>query len=288
MNAMNFLTLTTMVASAVLPGCRPADMVNALTPRSTYRRVTDMRYGDVPRQRLDVYVPAQPIASRHGAPVVVFFYGGSWQSGDRAEYRFAGEALASRGYVAIVPDYRTYPATIFPGFIEDAARAARWVYDHAAAYGGDAERLFLMGHSAGAQIAALLATDPRYLAAQGLRKRDIAGAIGLAGPYDFQPFHSETLTRIFPEADRDASQPVNFVHGDEPPMLLAVGDQDAIVDPGSTTRFAERLRRANDVIEVKRYRRVGHRLLVGALSKPIRPFVPVLDDVTAFIAARQR
>jgi acetyl esterase/lipase len=260
-------------------------MVNAFAPRWTHRRVADLNYGGGARQTLDIYLPAKSTPDAQGVPVVVFFYGGSWQSGARAIYRFAGEALASRGFVAIVPDYRTYPATIFPGFMEDAARAVRWVHDHARDYGGDGGRVFLMGHSAGAQIATLLATDARYLAAHGLRKRDIAGVIGLAGPYDFLPLKDETLMRIFPEEDRQASQPIHFVAGDEPPMLLAVGDRDTVVAPGNTARFAERLRRAGDTVEVRHYPRLGHIMLVGALSAPIRLFVPLLDHVSAFIDA---
>lgn len=101
-------------------------MVNALTPSKTYHAVTDVAYGDSERQRLDVYVPTRAEAAVGGMPVVVFFYGGSWQNGDRAEYRFVGEALASQGFLAILPDYRTYPEVTFPAFMDDAASAVRW------------------------------------------------------------------------------------------------------------------------------------------------------------------
>lgn len=131
---------------------------------------------------LDIYRP-QSVAS--DAPVVLFFYGGSWRTGTRAQYRFVGSRLAQHGVVAIVADYRTWPAAGFPAFMGDAAQAVRWTADHAADYGGNPKRLFIAGHSAGAQIAALLGTDARHLAAVDLTPTDLAGVIGLSGPYDF-------------------------------------------------------------------------------------------------------
>ncbi len=291
------LLIGAVLALAACAGREPVDLLNALTPRSTYTVQTGVHYGEGPRRTLDVYEPAhlmsspdgQPLTpgSAHKPPIVVFFYGGSWQNGQRRDYRFVGEALASRGFVVVIPDYRTYPATIFPGFIDDAAMAVRWARDHAAAYGADPSSLFLMGHSAGAHMAALLATDDQYLSAQGMHKQDIAGFIGLAGPYDFLPLRDATLKQIFPQADRADSQPINFVSGDEPPMLLAVGKADTTVDPGNTDRFAARLRARGDAVEVKHYRGMGHALLVGTLGAPLRRLAPTLDDVSAFIAKQQ-
>jgi acetyl esterase/lipase len=233
---------------------------------------------------LDVYVPtSEPVQDGKGRPIVVFFYGGSWQNGNRGDYLFVGEALASRGFVAVLPDYRTWPETGFPGFIDDAAAAVRWARDHASEYGGDPSRLFLTGHSAGAQIAVLLATDGRYLAAQDLGKRDVRGVIGLAGPYDFLPLSDPTLEAIFPDAMRSASQPINFVHGDEPPMFLAAGTRDTTVDPGNTDRLAARLSAAGDRVEVKHYRGLSHASLIGVVAAPLRGLAPVLDDVSRFI-----
>jgi len=276
--------LLAVSAGAALTACSPAYLVNALTPRSTYQASTDLAYGPSDRQRLDVYVPTQRATSPAGTPVVVFFYGGSWQNGERADYRFVGEALASRGFLVIVPDYRTYPEVVFPGFIEDAALAVRWARDHAQAYGGDTGRLILMGHSAGAQIVALLATDPRYFSERGMTQNEIAGVVGLAGPYDFLPLESDVLRKIFPEPVREASQPIHFVTGREPPMWLGVGDSDSVVDPGNTERFAQRLRAAGDDVEVRHYK-LGHVLLVGALGNPVRQFSPVLDDIATYVSS---
>lgn len=274
----------------VLAGRNPVAVLNALARRSAFVSHDDLAYGAGPRQRLDVYVPAglaraQAPAGR--APLVVFFYGGSWQSGERGDYRFVGAALASRGFVTVIPDYRTYPDTVFPGFVDDAAAALRWARDHASEFGADPDRLFLVGHSAGAQIVALLATDGRFLAREGMSKHDLAGVVGLAGPYDFLPLKDDTLKRIFPVSRRAASQPIRFVTGDEPPMLLIAGTSDTTVDPGNTDRFAARLRAAGNAVQVEHYRGVGHALLVGGFGVPVQPFVPVLDDVTAFIRAQR-
>ncbi|MFM0739940.1 alpha/beta hydrolase [Paraburkholderia xenovorans] len=285
------LTLTATLALAALGGCSAATVLNAAVSHKSFRAENGLAYGDSPRQKLDVYMPAAnaPTVGAHGRPIVVFFYGGSWQNGSRDSYLFVGAALASRGFVALVPDYRTWPETAFPGFVDDAAAAVRWARDHAAEFGGDPSRIFLMGHSAGAHIVMLLATDGRYLAAQQMSKRDISGVIGLAGPYDFLPLQDATLEEIFPLALRAASQPINFVEGDEPPMFLAAGQRDTTVDPGNTDRLAAKLRAAGDTgVEVKHYPRIGHALLVGAIAGPLRGFAPVLDDTSAFIDAQVR
>jgi acetyl esterase/lipase len=189
---------------------------------------------------LDVY---RPVAADRAAPVVVFFHGGEWKRGTRAEYRFVGRRLAGQGMVAIIADYRMYPRTTFPGFVEDGAAAVAWAVAHAARYGGDPERVFVAGHSAGAQIAALIGTDARYLRAHGLAPRDLAGVIGLSGPYDFRI--GPGLQPVF--AGRgDEAQPVRFVDGDEPRFLLIHGMRDAVVESADSEILARRLR-ANGV-----------------------------------------
>ncbi|NIF88320.1 alpha/beta hydrolase [Burkholderia sp. Cy-637] len=267
----------------------PLAWLNAMVPRTGHARFSQLAYGADPRQGIDIYVPtASPTARR---PMVVFFYGGSWQGGLRADYRFVGEALSSRGMVVAIPDYRVFPQVTFPGFVEDAAAAVRWARDHAAVYGADPDRLFLAGHSAGAQIALLLATDRSWLARAGLPSHALAGVIGLAGPYDFLPLRDSTLERIFPASQRTASQPIDFVRGGEPPILLGVGMRDDIVDPGNTERMAARLRAHGDAVQVRRYPRLTHEMMVGSLATPLIalkrliPVGPVLDDVTDFVDA---
>lgn len=281
------LTLSAALALAALGGCSGSAMLNAAVPHRTFRASTAIPYGPDARQKLDVYEPFEPndtlSTAPHGRPVVVFFYGGSWQTGKRGDYLFVGQALASRGFIAVLPDYRTWPDTGFPGFVEDAAAAVRWARDHAAEFGGDPSEIFLMGHSAGAHIAVLLATDGHYLAAQRMSKRDLSGVIGLAGPYDFLPLTDPVLKEIFPPTLRAASQPINFVSGDEPPMFLAAGKRDTTVDPGNTDRLAARMLAAGDTVKVKHYPHVGHVLLVAAIASPLRFLAPVLTDAANFI-----
>ncbi|MEY3201133.1 MAG: hypothetical protein RIR70_683 [Pseudomonadota bacterium] len=265
----------------VLSGCSPVSMLNALVPHDTYQRTRALPYGDLPRQKLDVYVPAQ---GARDAPVVVFFYGGSWESGSREDYRFVGEALSSLGAVALVADYRIYPEARFPVFLQDAAQAVKWAAHNAPTFGGDANRLFVMGHSAGAHIALMLATDSDYLAAVGMQPQQLRGAIGLAGPYDFLPLSSDRLKEIFgPETNWPRSQPVNFVRGQEPPMLLATGDADDIVKPKNTASLAARVRAAGGQVKEITYPKAGHVSIVVDLSSPFRGRSPVWQDVAAFI-----
>lgn len=260
----------------------PASVLNALAIWGRYRLTPGVAYAAGDRHTLDVYQPAMSSAP---APVVVFFYGGNWQEGDKSTYRFVGAALAGQGLVTVIPDYRVYPEVRYPGFLEDGARAVRWVGDHAAEFGGDPQRIVLMGHSAGAYIAAMLLYDRQWLPAEkGDPGRGLRGLVGLAGPYDFLPLHSETLKIIFgPEDGLPATQPINYVYRHAPPAFLATGSADDVVDPGNAARLARRIAETGGTAEVKVYDGISHRLLIGAFSPPLRPWVPVLHDTMAFI-----
>lgn len=270
------------LASALpLTGCSAADLVNLLTPRSGYEIRQDIAYGEGPRRTLDLYVPDQV---RPGSPLVVFIYGGNWDSGAKSDYHFVGQALASRGYLTAIPDYRLYPEVRFPGFVEDAAASVAWLAERQAAEGEDDRPIVLVGHSAGAQIAMLLALDRRYLAAAGAPVcSTIAAGIGLAGPYDFLPLKEERYKRIFPEPVRAASQPIAFVDGRAPPLLLAVGDADRTVDPGNTARLTARIEAEGGEATTITYPDIGHAELIGTLARPLRNRAPLLDDLDRFI-----
>ncbi len=244
----------------------------------------DVAYAPGPRGGLDVY---RPVAARTPAPVVVFIYGGSWDSGARKDYTFVGTALAGKGFVAVIPDYRVYPEVRWPTFLQDNARAVAWARDHAAEYGGDPHRLFLMGHSAGAYNVVELGVDKRWLAAVGMDpQRDLRGVIGLAGPYDFLPLDSDELKVIFgPPEGRPATQPINHVDGRNPPLFLATDTADTVVRPGNTLRMAAKVRAAGGPVEEREYKGLSHELLVGAIATPLRLLAPVLRDVTDFIRA---
>ena len=164
--------LSTAVLAAVgLAACSPLQILNTLSSDPDSRVAADIAYGEGARRRLDIYAP--PNASN--APVVVFFYGGSWNSGSREDYEFVGRALASRGIVAVLADYRIYPEVRYPSFLRDSAEAVAWTVGEIDRYGGDAERLFVMGHSAGAYNAAMIALDGRWLAEYGIEPSVFVG-----------------------------------------------------------------------------------------------------------------
>jgi acetyl esterase/lipase len=275
--------LLALLPGLVAYGCAPADLVNALAPRDAFRLVRDLPYGAAPRQKLDLYLPR---AQKGPRPVVVFFYGGNWDSGAKAMYLFVGAALAARGFIAVVPDYRLYPEVRYPAFIADGAAATRWTLDHIARYGGDPARVSLMGHSAGAYIALMLALDPEWLGAARAR---IRSAVGLAGPYDFLPLTDATLKRIFATApDLATTQPITYADGTAPPLLLATGRLDRVVSPANTTRLAARVRARGGKVATDYYAFLGHITLIGALGEPLSLVTPVLGDVTRFLAATDR
>lgn len=268
--------------AALLTGCSAVEVLDALVPADTYRGRAGIAYGPDARQRLDVY---QPLAPAGPAPVVVFFYGGNWTSGERADYRFVGEALASRGVVVVVADYRLSPQVRWQDILRDCAAATRWAFDHAAEFGGDPARIHLMGHSAGAYNAAMLALDERWLAAQQLAPRRLAGWIGIAGPYDFLPI-VEPRSRVafdWPNTPAD-SQPIHHASRRAPPALLLAAAKDDVVSPTrSTVGLGRRLEAAGAAVRVKLFEGVSHPTVLGALARPLRRMAPVLDEVLAFL-----
>jgi len=276
------LLRTASIVALALPaiGCAPAKIVNTLVPDEGYRIVRDLAYGPGPRHGLDLYIPNELSGS---APVVVFFYGGRWESGSKADYLFVGEALASEGFIAAISDYRLYPEVRFPAFVEDGAAAVRWVRDHARSYGGDPARIFLAGHSAGAHIAALLALDDHYLAAEGMDRVAIDGLIGLAGPYDFLPIRDPTVQAIFATRDKASTQPITFADRAASPALLLHGEADQTVDPKNSLRLAAAIAAAGGAAAAHLYPDVGHVALIAALAAPFRWRAAVLEDIAAFI-----
>ena len=266
----------------LLAGCSPVALLDAVSPKADYE-TREAAYGPDPRQGITLYRPKTLTAP---APVVVFFYGGGWEGGELGDYRFAASALVSQGYVVAIPDYRVHPAVAFPAFVEDSARAVAWVKANITGFGGDAGRLFLVGHSAGAYNALMLALDSRFLAGAGLSPADLAGVVGLAGPYDFLPLSSAVLKTIFAAPDLAATQPVTFARADAPPLLLATGDEDTTVYPRNTRNLAARLRALGAAVETIEYPGLGHAGILSALSPLFRGRAPVLADVMRFIKAR--
>ncbi|MDB5960471.1 MAG: esterase [Massilia sp.] len=279
-------TLLLLAAGAAVVGslaaCSPLTAINALSPAGGAEATTGIAYGSEPRLKLDIYRPATPAP---GAPVVVFFYGGNWNSGERMDYAFVGRALASRGIVAVIPDYRLYPQVSYPDFLDDSAQAVAWAANNIASYGGDPKSLFVMGHSAGAYNAAMVALDGRWLGKQGATPAILAGWIGLAGPYDFLPIENENVKPVFHFPNTpSASQPVNHLDGKKLPTLLIAANNDKLVNPRRNTGgLAARLRGHGVPVTEVYYDGVTHTTLVGSIAAPLRGLAPTLDAIDKFV-----
>ncbi len=236
-------------------------------------------------QRLDIWGPND--LSGAPLPVVIFWYGGGWAKGDRASYAFAGRALAKAGFIVVIPDYRKVPQVHFPAFLDDGAEAVAWTQNNIAQYRGDPGRVAVMGHSAGAWQAVMLALDAKRLAAAGADPAIIKAGVGLSGPYDFHPFTSDRAIAAFSEWPRPAeTQPITFARADAPPLLLVTSDGDETVRPKNAVNLAARLRELGAPVEVKNYGPLDHEEVVMALSVPFRDKGPVLADSVAFLKAQ--
>ncbi len=241
-----------------------------------YEHHGSIRYGDQPRQSLDVYAP-------HGAagrPVVVFWHGGVWTKGSKEQYRFVGAALANAGYVAVLPDYRLFPQARFPQFIDDGALAVKWAREHASEFGGDPQSIFLMGHSSGAHLATTLALDERYLQKVGGDSSWIRGWIALSAPYELK--HILPWMYLMFGTHAQEWQPISLVLNHPPPALLVHGLEDPTIHPQEMIDMAVKLRAAGVPLECRIYD-VGHAGTVLAFSPVFRVQAPTLADVQEFI-----
>ncbi|WP_235891050.1 alpha/beta hydrolase [Pararhizobium mangrovi] len=276
--------LAALAMTPLLASCSKVALFDTLVPYdSGARRVAhDVAYGDEPRQSLDIYRPKNASGS---TPVVFFIYGGSWDSGSKANYAFVGNAFAAAGYVTVIADYRLVPEVRYPAFVEDDAKALAWTVHNIARYGGDPHRLFVAAHSAGSYNAMMLASDPHFLRAEGLSPSDLSGVAALSGPYDFLPLAAPSTKAAFGNApDLKATQPINHVHSGMPPIFLATGRADTTVRPRNTTLMGEKLAAAGVPHTVKTYPDIGHAGMVVALARPFRGRAPVLHDMLAFFA----
>lgn len=278
------ILLLSILGATVAIVLSPVTVLNLLAPTSGVTREVNVRYGAGPRQQLDLYRPR----NAKTAPIAVFMYGGSWQRGEKESYAFLANALARRGIVVAVPDYTLYPEAGFPRFLEDTAAAVAWASAWAKRESADAgaapRQLVLMGHSAGAHIAAMLAYDARWLAPHGLDpRRDIAGFVGLAGPYDFLPIKDPLIQRVFQHPELETTQPITFVKGGEAPTFLGVSPSDTVVRPGNSERLARRLESGGARVVLQAYPRTNHLTLVGSFSPLLSFLAPVAADVAHFI-----
>lgn len=247
--------------------------------------ITGIAYGSDARQQLDIYAPLGRTETAH--PVLIFFHGGSWRDGEREGYGFVGRAFASRGFVTVIADYRKAPKVRFPAFVQDTAATIAWVHTNIAKHDGDPERIFLMGHSAGAHIAMMAALDPQWLAAKDLKPDVIKGVIGLAGPYDFLPLTSDSSKIALGQwPDLTETQPITYVRADAPPLLLLTGDKDTVVKPRNSQALADKIAALGGQPRLKIYSGVDHADIIMAVARPFRTKAPILQDVSEFARAQ--
>lgn len=280
------LLLGAVLVAIVAAGCSNAVFLfaNAPTAFGSYDRHSDLAYGENVRQRLDVYAPRNALKS----PVVIFWYGGTWVKGSKANYRFIGAALAERGFVAVLPDYRLYPEVTFPAFCEDGAHALAWVEAHVQEFGGDPQRIVLMGHSAGAHIAAFIAFNHAFDEKAGAETKSIVGFIGLSGPYALVPDTAE-LHATFPAPYTEADwQPVRFVDAHAPPTLLLHGLADTEVYPKHTLALNAALLRAHARVQMELYAHGHHGDTVAPFALLARHRSSAYEDSVAFIESVTR
>ncbi len=246
--------------------------------------LTSIAYGDDARQKLDIYLPKQNAVG--ASAVLIFFHGGSWHDGEREGYGFLGRAFAARGFVTVIADYRKAPSVRFPAFVQDTASAIAWVHANIAKYDGDADRIFVMGHSAGAHIAMMTALDPQWLAANNLTPDVIKGLIGLAGPYDFLPLTSDSSKIALGQwPDLKETQPITYARGDAPPLLLLTGDKDTVVKPRNSKILSEKIQALGGQQQLRIYPDVDHADIIMAVARPFRQKAAIVTDVVNFIKA---
>jgi acetyl esterase/lipase len=274
--------LLALFSPLILSSCTPTQLINAFVSTDVLR-VADIAYGELDRQQLDIYLPGGAVQR----PVIIFVHGGYWDTGSKDDYLFLADTFIAEGYAVVIPNYRLVPTVTFPAYIEDIAQAVAWVFDNASEYNFDLSRITLMGHSAGAHMAALVAFDERYLAAFGYSNTALHSFIGLAGPYNFLPLDPGDVraqAALGPPEGYPLTQPINFVQGTEPPAFLATGLADRTVDPQNTLSMAARISEAGGRVQLMAYEGINHIDIVGGLARVARFVAPqVLPDILEFL-----
>ena len=241
------------------------------------------QFGESPAQKLLVYNSGS--GDNALKPVLIFAHGGSWRSGDPEDYGFIARALVPEGFVVVLAGYRLGDDSIFPAIVKDTASVTAWTAENIAQYGGNPDAIYLSGHSAGAYNAVMTALDRQWLAREGLRENAVKGVIGLSGPYDFFPFDSDSTKLTFgstPDAET-VTQPIAFVRGDAPPMLLMTGKKDTTVRPRNTRILAEKLAEAGASAETRVFAEMDHISILTAIASPWRRDPAVVDAISNFV-----
>ena len=283
---MSALLLLLLLLMKLFPLYPSLWFINGLAYLGDYKVVKNQPYADNALNHLDIYIPTQKHPKDQTSfPTVIFFYGGCWGGCltlEKKYYRFVADSLTEQGYLTVIPDYRRHPQVRFPSIMADAKQVVEWVEANIGDYGGDSKHIFLMGHSAGAHLAATLSLNPRYLSAKSYA--NLAGFVGLAGPYDFLPFTDAYQFEVFaPESAYFESQPINFVDGTEIPLLLLYGNQDQRVFPHNIKNLSEKVKQKGGNVETHLYDEIDHMGLIAALTRPYREQKTVLKDIIKFL-----
>lgn len=279
MRVLIFLILILTLFSCANTGLK---VINGLAKSQHYRSFNDIEYAKYPHNKLNLYLPKEKAI----IATIIFYYGGCWghcSQYNKDDYLFVADTLTHYGYAVVIPDYRKFPAVQFPEILSDAKQSTLWVLNHLHGYGIKNDNIFIMGHSAGAHIGALLVADENKLK-ENLFK--INGFIGLAGPYDFYPFNAQYMYELFsPENDYHNSQPINFINGNEPPHLILQGKNDNRVFPHNAINLAKKLKENDINNQLVIYEKMSHAKILLNFSKPLRKNSKVLESVKQFIAA---
>ena len=263
-----------------ISACSPFGVINSLANSENVSVSTGISYGSHEKQRLDIY---RPVRMKGPLPTILFFYGGSWKRGSRENYAFVGHALAQQGFVVVISDYRLYPEVKFPTFVYDGAQAIAWITENIAKYGGLDKNIHLMGHSAGAHIAALLVLDEEYLGKFKLGKDTLGRWVGLSGPYAFYPSKIHSVKDVFEGNAENLVRPISRVGRGAPDALLIHGSHDTAVSPENSTAMAHRMNEIGNSAFALVYEGVGHGMTVGSLTFPFTGMASTLKDAVFFL-----
>ncbi len=239
--------------------------------------------GEHPAQKLTIWGPDQRDPDADPLPVLLFVHGGSWRSGDPVDYGFVGRSFAPKGFVVVLAGYRLHPDAVYPAMLEDTARAIAWTREEIVHYGGDPDRITVTGHSAGAYNVVQTALERQWLGRHGMSADDLAGVIGLSGPYDFYPFDSDSSKASFGHTEKpEATQPINHVRGDAPPMLLIHGEKDDLVKIRNSRALARRIEEAGGRVMTRFFAEMEHNDPLISLAAPWRSSREVDDIIAEF------
>lgn len=276
---MRTLLLVALLALAAA-GCSSRELAELVLVGNHFTEVRDIPFAGPDGPRLDVYSPEGLDAP---APVAIFFYGGRWQSGSKATYRLLADALTRRGIVTVVPDYTLYPEATFPRWVEEGAKAVAWARTNAAAHGGDPDRIFLVGHSAGAHTAVLLTVDERYLRDEGVDPEAIRGTVSISGPVATRWTDADVQALMGPQSGWPKSYPESYIDEREGPFLFLHGGGDETLRPRNSMTLARLVRQRGGCARGIVYPGVGHIEIIVALMAPWLRRAPVRDDLVEFI-----